>query len=148
MNKVLVDGAVAPINEWLADLSRGNNKYASDGEYEWSYVRVGAVVSMEEYCEYWSGGIDEDVPVGTTHYLAVGIEFAGHLGSSIAGNIFPISVVDGIATLTEDIDEILGGGPMLQDATYDECISWVSRICSTASIVVYDKVDMSTIKLV
>jgi hypothetical protein len=156
MNKELVNTLVDSINGWMTDLCRGNNQSSAEldmEDREWMYVRLAALVPVSEYNKnvkktYGEDMEDEEVPEGTTHLLVANDYQWSTDGDCYMGNIYPVSIKDDEAVFTESIDEVLGGGPQLTDATYEEAYEWIRGLCGDNTIVVYPKVDLDTVDMV
>lgn len=126
MNRVVLDTLVGKVDRYVQDICRSNNE-GMDEDRQWMYVRVAALLPIEDSDEVHSMS---DIPEGTTHCLITGI-YTWNEGSSntlpIDAVAFPVSIQGDTGELSEDvIDEYLGGGPILQGSTVQECIEWMS----------------------
>jgi hypothetical protein len=147
---VNINKPVSDINEFFIDLSRGNNSYMDDGEYEWHYVRVVGVIPLDEYISHYPHGeYDEEYPEGTTHLAFVGEEFLTNDNDDrpIYGDIYALLVEDGVATLLEDPDEVTGRGPDYNFAnSVEEIVDWIHGYYQDAEITVYEELPLESIQ--
>lgn len=129
LDEVKLNKVVGDINKFIGALNLDENGKWEDptgsNDLDWCVVRIAHVIPYAEYLASNPDVDTEDVPEGTNQVLYIGVQWwASGINAEVDTYMFGNQFFMKDYEMLDDIDDVLGGGPDIQDATLEEYMVW------------------------